>query len=59
MKQNRTKIAYHLELEETPYLVEIPISPKEVTLADFKNAVGILNQPNLKFFFEITDDDFG
>jgi len=59
MEQDQTKIAYHLELEGTPYVVEIPISPEKVTLADFKNAVGILERPNLKFFFKIMDDDFG
>nr|CAH7745858.1 unnamed protein product [Callosobruchus chinensis] len=51
-----TKVIYHIDDEETPYLVKIPISPDKVTLADFKN---VLNRPNYKFFFKSMDDDFG
>ncbi|CAH1960943.1 unnamed protein product [Acanthoscelides obtectus] len=51
-----TKVIYHIDDEETPYLVKIPISPDRVTLADFKN---VLNRPNYKFFFKSMDDDFG
>ncbi|XP_059478729.1 segment polarity protein dishevelled homolog DVL-3 isoform X2 [Neocloeon triangulifer] len=51
-----TKIIYHIDDEETPYLVKLPIPPERVTLADFKN---ILNRPNFKFFFKSMDDDFG
>lgn len=51
-----TKIIYHIDEEETPYLVKLPIPPERVTLADFKN---ILNRPNLKFFFKSMDDDYG
>ncbi|XP_076365348.1 segment polarity protein dishevelled homolog DVL-3-like isoform X1 [Tachypleus tridentatus] len=51
-----TKIIYHVEEEETPYLVKLPIHPERVTLGDFKN---VLNRPNFKFFFKSMDDDFG
>lgn len=51
-----TKIIYHIDEEETPYLVKLIIPPDEVTLADFKN---VLNRPNYKFFFKSMDDDFG
>ncbi|XP_046387678.1 segment polarity protein dishevelled homolog DVL-3 isoform X3 [Ischnura elegans] len=51
-----TKIIYHIDDEETPYLVKLPIAPERVTLADFKN---VLNRPNYKFFFKSMDDDFG
>ncbi|EFX79289.1 dishevelled-like protein [Daphnia pulex] len=51
-----TKIIYHIDEEETPYLVKLTISPDQVTLADFKN---VLNRPNYKFFFKSMDDDFG
>ncbi|XP_056637388.1 segment polarity protein dishevelled homolog DVL-3 isoform X1 [Diorhabda sublineata] len=51
-----TKVIYHIDDEETPYLVKIPISPDKVTLVDFKN---VLNRPNYKFFFKSMDDDFG
>ncbi|XP_063061622.1 segment polarity protein dishevelled homolog DVL-3 [Engraulis encrasicolus] len=51
-----TKIIYHLDDQETPYLVKLPIPADIVTLADFKN---VLNKPNYKFFFKSMDDDFG
>ncbi|XP_065173056.1 segment polarity protein dishevelled homolog DVL-3 isoform X1 [Atheta coriaria] len=53
---DETKVIYHIDDEETPYLVKIPIGPDKVTLADFKN---VLNRPNYKFFFKSMDDDFG
>lgn len=37
-----TKIIYHMDEEETPYLVKLPVAPERVTLADFKN---IAQQP--------------
>ncbi|KAB7505728.1 Segment polarity protein dishevelled-like protein DVL-3 [Armadillidium nasatum] len=54
-----TKIIYHIDEEETPYLVKIPKAPDKVTLGDFKN---VLNRPSYKFFFkmllkEIVDDE--
>lgn len=51
-----TKIIYHMDDEETPYLVKLTVSPERVTLADFKN---VLNRPNYKYFFKSMDDDFG
>ncbi|KAK7070976.1 Segment polarity protein dishevelled DVL-3 [Halocaridina rubra] len=51
-----TKIIYHIDDEETPYLVKIPKAPDKVTLLDFKN---VLNRPSYKFFFKSMDDDFG
>ncbi|XP_067140548.1 segment polarity protein dishevelled homolog DVL-3 isoform X2 [Centruroides vittatus] len=56
MKMDETKIIYHIDDEETPYLVKLPIPPDRVTLSDFKN---VLNRPNYKFFFKSMDDDFG
>ncbi|KAL1123355.1 hypothetical protein AAG570_002440 [Ranatra chinensis] len=53
---NETKIIYHIDDEETPYLVKLSIAPEKVTLADFKN---VLNRPNYKYFFKSMDDDFG
>ena len=53
---DETKIIYHIDDEETPYLVKIPKPSSEVTLGDFKN---VLNRPNYKFFFKSMDDDFG
>ncbi|XP_056622762.1 segment polarity protein dishevelled homolog DVL-3 [Triplophysa dalaica] len=51
-----TKIIYHLDEQETPYLIKLAIPAENVTLADFKN---VLNKPNYKFFFKSMDDDFG
>ncbi|XP_019637711.1 PREDICTED: segment polarity protein dishevelled homolog DVL-3-like isoform X6 [Branchiostoma belcheri] len=51
-----TKIIYHIDDEDTPYLVKLPIPADRVTLGDFKN---VLNRPNYKFFFKSMDDDFG
>lgn len=51
-----TKIIYHIDDEDTPYLIKLPIAADRVTLGDFKNA---LNRPNFKFFFKSMDDDFG
>lgn len=51
-----TKIIYHIDEEETPYLVKIPIAAESITLLDFKQ---VLNKPNYKFFFKSMDQDFG
>uniref|UniRef100_A0A672T0Z5 Dishevelled segment polarity protein 3 n=1 Tax=Sinocyclocheilus grahami TaxID=75366 RepID=A0A672T0Z5_SINGR len=51
-----TKIIYHLDEQDTPYLIKLPIPAESVTLVDFKN---VLNKPNYKFFFKSMDDDFG
>uniref|UniRef100_A0A3Q2PTI5 Dishevelled segment polarity protein 3a n=1 Tax=Fundulus heteroclitus TaxID=8078 RepID=A0A3Q2PTI5_FUNHE len=51
-----TKIIYHLDDQETPYLVKLAVPADRVTLADFKN---VLKKPNYKFFFKSMDDDFG
>jgi len=53
---DETKILYHVNDEETPYLVKLPISPEAVSLADLKNA---LARPSYKYFFKSMDDDFG
>ncbi|KAG7329802.1 hypothetical protein KOW79_006024 [Hemibagrus wyckioides] len=51
-----TKVIYHLDEQETPYLVKISVPAAAVTLSDLKNA---LKKPNYKFFFKSMDDDFG
>lgn len=51
-----TKIIYHLDDQDTPYLVKLAISADRVTLQDLKN---VLNKPNYKYFFKSMDDDFG
>lgn len=56
MASEETKVIYHIDDEDTPYLVKLPVGPDKVTLADFKN---VLNRPNYKFFFKSMDDDFG
>jgi len=51
-----TKIIYHIDDEDTPYLIKVPVAADSIKLGDFKNA---LNRPNYKFFFKSMDDDFG
>lgn len=51
-----TKIIYHIDDEETPYLIKLAIPPDKATLGDFKLA---LNRSNYKFFFKSMDVDFG
>lgn len=56
MAAAETKIIYHLDDQETPYLVKLPLPAERVTLGDFK---ALLNRPNYKFYFKSMDDDFG
>lgn len=56
MGEAETRVIYHLEDQDTPYLIRINVAAQRVTLADFKR---VLNKPNLKFFFKSVDDDFG
>nr|XP_033780539.1 segment polarity protein dishevelled homolog DVL-2 [Geotrypetes seraphini] len=51
-----TKVIYHLDEEETPYLVKIPVPAERITLLDFKQ---VLNRPSCKYFFKSMDQDFG
>lgn len=51
-----TKVLYHINDEDTPYLIKLPVAADRVTLGDLKNA---LNRPNYKYFFKSVDDDFG
>ncbi|KAL4658561.1 hypothetical protein GN956_G3174 [Arapaima gigas] len=54
-----TKIIYHVDEEETPYLVKLGIPPDKVTLADFKNVLNNRPVNSYKFFFKSMDQDFG
>lgn len=54
-----TKIIYHIDEEETPYLVKLSVSPDRVTLADFKNVLNNRPVNSYKFFFKSMDQDFG
>ncbi|TWW76663.1 Segment polarity protein dishevelled -like protein DVL-3 [Takifugu flavidus] len=56
MEDTETRVIYHMEDQDTPYLIRINVPAQRVTLADFKR---VLNKPNLKFFFKAVDDDFG
>lgn len=51
-----TKVIYHVDDEDTPYMMKIPKPPGEVTLADFKAQ---LNRPAAKFFFKSKDEEVG
>ncbi|XP_060794358.1 segment polarity protein dishevelled homolog DVL-1 [Neoarius graeffei] len=54
-----TKIIYHIDEEETPYLVKLAVSPDKVTLSDFKNVLSNRPVNSYKFFFKSMDQDFG
>uniref|UniRef100_A0A3B4APE1 Uncharacterized protein n=1 Tax=Periophthalmus magnuspinnatus TaxID=409849 RepID=A0A3B4APE1_9GOBI len=54
-----TKIIYHIDEEETPYLVKLSVAPEKVTLADFKNVLNNRPVHSYKFFFKSMDQDFG
>lgn len=51
-----TKVIYHLDEQETPYLVKLAVPAERVTLSELRAA---LNKPHHKFFFKSMDDDFG
>ncbi|CAL8348226.1 unnamed protein product [Arctogadus glacialis] len=51
-----TRVIYHLDGQETPYLVRLSVPADRVTLGDFRSAI---NKPNYKFFFKSVDVDFG
>ena len=53
-----TKVIYHIDEEETPYLVKLSKPPNEVTLSDFKSGIPV-HFHKFKFFFKSKDDDFG
>uniref|UniRef100_A0A8C2AEV1 Segment polarity protein dishevelled homolog DVL-1-like n=1 Tax=Cyprinus carpio TaxID=7962 RepID=A0A8C2AEV1_CYPCA len=54
-----TKIIYHIDEEETPYLVKLTVSPEKATLADFKHVLNNRPVNSYKFFFKSMDQDFG
>lgn len=54
-----TKIIYHIDEEETPYLIKLAIAPDKVTLAEFKNVLSNRSVNSYKFFFKSMDQDFG
>ncbi|XP_029434208.1 segment polarity protein dishevelled homolog DVL-1 isoform X2 [Rhinatrema bivittatum] len=54
-----TKIIYHIDEEETPYLVKLPVAPEKVTLAHFKAVLSKRPLHGYKFFFKSMDQDFG
>jgi segment polarity protein dishevelled len=55
---DETRIIYHMDDEDTPYLVKLSVPQSMVTLADFK-AVLSLPTANYKYFFKSLDADFG
>jgi segment polarity protein dishevelled len=57
--QKETKIIYHIDDEETPYLVKISLPPTQVKLKDFKVILNKQQTCNYKFFFKSMDADFG
>ncbi|XP_072101399.1 segment polarity protein dishevelled homolog DVL-1-like isoform X3 [Mobula birostris] len=54
-----TKIIYHMDEEETPYLVKVAVPPDLVTLGHFKQVLNNRPTSSFKFFFKSMDLDFG
>ena len=52
-----TRIVYHVDDEQTPYLVKLPIPHNSIKLSDFKASIS-LPRPHYKFFFKSYDKDF-
>nr|XP_019966606.1 PREDICTED: segment polarity protein dishevelled homolog DVL-3-like [Paralichthys olivaceus] len=50
-----TRVLYHLEDQDTPYLTRINVPAQRVTLADFKH---VLNKSHVRFFFQSVHEDF-
>lgn len=55
---NETRIVYHVDDEETPYLVKLPIPHSQIKLSDFKSAIS-LPRPHYKYFFKSYDKEVG
>lgn len=55
---NETRIVYHVDDEETPYLVKLSIPHSQIKLSDFKAAIS-LPRPNYKYFFKSYDKEVG
>uniref|UniRef100_A0A670ZC80 DIX domain-containing protein n=1 Tax=Pseudonaja textilis TaxID=8673 RepID=A0A670ZC80_PSETE len=49
------KVIYHLDEEETPYLVEIAVPAERLNLGHVK---ATLARPGAKYFFKSMDQDF-
>uniref|UniRef100_A0A0N4ZIE5 Dishevelled n=1 Tax=Parastrongyloides trichosuri TaxID=131310 RepID=A0A0N4ZIE5_PARTI len=49
-----TKVYYHIDDDQTPFLSEIPVPPDRCTLGDFKR---VLNKSNYKFFIKLIDPE--
>jgi hypothetical protein len=58
INQTETKVIYHIDEEDTPYMVKIPKPSDSVTLADFK-AILPTHLHKFKYFFKAKDEDFG
>jgi hypothetical protein len=52
---DETKVIYHIDDEDTPYLVKLPVGPDKVTLADFKNVLKMTKY--MKVLQNITKND--
>ena len=54
---SETKVIYHVDEEETPYLVKVGVPPDSVTLGDLR---AVLRQRhNYKYFFKKNMPDIG
>lgn len=56
--EEETKVIYHIDEEDTPYLVKLNKAPDQVTLGDLKSVLPA-HLGKYKYFFKSKDDDFG
>lgn len=50
-----TKIIYHIDEQDTPYCVRVPVPADQITLGVFKNVLKIQSK-TYKYFFKSPDD---
>ncbi|KAE9553546.1 hypothetical protein FO519_003239 [Halicephalobus sp. NKZ332] len=51
-----TKVYYHIDDEQVPYMTEVAVPPDRITLLDFKHT---LNKTNYKFYCKSIDPEVG
>ena len=55
-----TKVIYHLEGEDTPFLIKIPLEPTSIKLKDLKTAISLNTSPThikYKYLFKTIDEE--
>ena len=59
-RPGETRVFYYMDDDEKPLMKRLNIPLEQVTLADFKQLIGMpLNTPHTQFFFRSTDPEMG